>query len=504
MNSKPKNHTTDSISTKRQTPTTIASSSSFSANNSTVPQSPVSTKSIISTSSAFASIANRAESTSLISSNKKHPSISRSNSSSSSRFTMSSPIQSALSPRTLSFGASSPASPTQDNHHFNNLSSRLEAAFWQQHPQLSKICASILEHVQVSCFMHLREKVAVAIRELWSRSALLRAEYDDILKKLASTTSSPLYTVTKFQERLTDEVDRMHSQTIDDGKLFLDNFIPSHLSTALNDLCKMYPCHERVHKLACDLLKNQAKAQHVELLSNITTYSRRKLEEVCTISVQQLQKAIDGQMLADEKKLSSSLSSSSLPLHSLQPPLPLPLPSSSKITLSISNLKIQIKKMANYFDLKTVSTTNNSFTNGALIDDNDNNTNSYVNLFLSSNPLVIMKPSLSELPFLHDQVIGFRNSISGTFDTIYDLLVATCRCVTMCSSISSLSSLSSSESELSSELSSSITLTDSSLLYIIENTVVSMRCLLTWTKGVMRTIADDDHFSDLIGNHNDY
>jgi hypothetical protein len=30
-----------------------------------------------------------------------------------------------------------------------------------------------------------------------------------------------------------------------------------------------------------------------------------------------------------------------------------------------------------------------------------------------------------------------------------------------------------------------------------------MRCLLTWTKGVMRTIPDDDHFSDLIGNHND-
>lgn len=487
MNSKPKSYSIDS--TKRQTPTAIASSFPFSANNSTVPQSPVSTKSIISTSSAFATIANRAESTSLISSNKKLPSTSRSNSNgSNNRFSISSPIQSALSPRTLSFGASSPTSPIQDNHHFNNLSRRLEVAFWQQHPQLFKICASILEHVEVSCFGHLREKVAVAIRELWSRSALLRAEYDDLLKKLSSNTS--LYIVTTFQEKLTDEVDRMHSQTVEDGRLFLDDFIPTHLSTALNDICKMYPCHERVHKLACDLVKNQIKAQHAPLLSSITTYSRRKLEEVCTISVQQLQKAIDGQLLADEKKSSSLLSSSSRSLSSSPPTSPSPTPtSSSNVTLCISNLKIQIKNIVNYFDVKALSTDHDN--NGTIKD--DDSTDDTVNLFLNSKSIIVMKSSFSDLPFLHDQVIGFRNSISGTYDTLYDLLVATCRCTSSCTNLSSPSLSSSSQT---------VVLSDKNLLHVIENTISLMKCLLTWTKGVMRTIPDDDFFSDLVGNDN--
>ena len=46
------------------------------------------------------------------------------NNNSNSRFSMS-PIQSALSPRALSFGEKSPASPANDSQH-DNLSTRLE------------------------------------------------------------------------------------------------------------------------------------------------------------------------------------------------------------------------------------------------------------------------------------------------------------------------------------------------------------------------------------------
>jgi len=152
-------------------------------------------------------------------------------------------------------------------------------------------------------------------------------------------------------------------------------------------------------------------------------------------------------------------------------------------------LKIQIKNIVNYFDVKALST--NHDTNGTMKD--DDSTDDTVNLFLNSKAIIVMKSSFTDLPFLHDQVIGFRNSISGTYDTLYDLLVATCRCTSSCTNLSSPSLSLSSQT---------VVLSDKNLLHVIENTISLMKCLLTWTKGVMRTIPDDDFFSDLVGNDN--
>lgn len=168
----------------------------------------------------------------------------------------------------------------------------------------------ILEQLQKACLAHLREKVAESVRLLWSRIADLTSEREKLSQMLVhvdaltansiyggqGTDKSPVkcspYSAHDFSSKLDVEKEEVFLSTVAESRLFLKSFIETHISIALPELCALHPCHARVTSLSVWLIRKQASAQRGALMSFLSSYARRKLEEVSSIGAKQLRKGI--------------------------------------------------------------------------------------------------------------------------------------------------------------------------------------------------------------------
>ena len=165
----------------------------------------------------------------------------------------------------------------------------------------------ILEQLQRACLARLREKVAESVRMLWSRIAILTSDREQLFHTELSDLNNvvregcairlparrPTNISDLFSIKLETEKEEVYMATVADSRSFLTSFIEMHISVALPELCALYPCHARVTALSVWLISKQATAQRGALLSFLSSYARRKLEEVSSIGIKQFKKSID-------------------------------------------------------------------------------------------------------------------------------------------------------------------------------------------------------------------
>ena len=72
--------------------------------------------------------------------------------------------------------------------------------------------------------------------------------------------------------------------------LCVGEFLSERMSGLLHELCTLYPCHPRVAKLGVFLIEKQIREQHPALLNIFGLYTKRKLDEVLQLSLQQFKK----------------------------------------------------------------------------------------------------------------------------------------------------------------------------------------------------------------------
>lgn len=217
-------------------------------------------------------------------------------------------------------GASSPKGravvpPTPPDSGPSSITDKLVVAFWQQHPQLQQMSGFLLEHMQKAGLARLRGAVADAVVTLWARSATLKLRAEGAHRTVLAATPSPSQDVihsldydhghshsrghgssaaeTEFARLLEAEKDAVFAATVSDGSDVLQSLVEHRLSNALQELLALYPCNERVTRLAVWLIRRQARAQRGPLLNYLSSYLSRKLAEVVEASIKQAKKAID-------------------------------------------------------------------------------------------------------------------------------------------------------------------------------------------------------------------
>lgn len=214
----------------------------------------------------------------------------------------------------------------------------LQGCFWQQHPQLQQMSAFLLEHIQQACSLRLKDKIAAAVRELWTFVAHLnrlsrsrayvisllqqsREDVESILTRIrksrdslndessSESSSNPMtfesvlrdpshsfaakrVRYDKFDSELQLQADVIEKELVRDSRSFLADFIDTYLKHSLTELCTLSPSHPMVVDLTIYLIKQQAAAQHQSLLDFIANYGRRKLQEVCSLSCKQFAKSL--------------------------------------------------------------------------------------------------------------------------------------------------------------------------------------------------------------------
>lgn len=142
--------------------------------------------------------------------------------------------------------------------------------------------------------------MAAAVRLLWSRSAILRTESEKLIRTNIENDLEKEclllqvnFITSAFASNIEIERDRILTLTATDGKAFLETFIEKHMSVALPELCALHPCHARVTSLSVWLIRKQASVQRGPLMRFLSSYARRKLGEVSSISAKQFKKAMD-------------------------------------------------------------------------------------------------------------------------------------------------------------------------------------------------------------------
>lgn len=179
----------------------------------------------------------------------------------------------------------------------------------------------LLEQLQKASLASLRDRVAASVRLLWSQSAILRTESEKLVRvtlqgSSAITTASDRekdhlilkvnLITSSYASNIDIERDRIHSLTSTEGQTFLETFIESHMSVALPELCALHPCHARVTFLSVWLIRKQASAQRGPLMRFLSSYARRKLGEVSSISAKQFKKSMDAIIISVEARDISS------------------------------------------------------------------------------------------------------------------------------------------------------------------------------------------------------
>ncbi len=161
---------------------------------------------------------------------------------------------------------------------------RLHVSFWLQHPHMQQVASFTLDYLRGACNARLKDRVAEAVRSLWTRAADVRMEL--VLK--------PSHDVQADVTRLSVELDscraQILSETESDGKDILNQTIQENLTQAVSKLCSLHPTNERVTRLAVYLIQQQALSETPQLMDFLLEYAQRKLTDVCRISVQQYSK----------------------------------------------------------------------------------------------------------------------------------------------------------------------------------------------------------------------
>lgn len=452
-------NSTTNLRPKRQTPTIITNSNivgSNISNNSSLSQFNPSTATFTSVAAtsvnnSFISAANgsqfRPYSPTQVSSVSKQRSLSKY--SSGGKNFPSSPIS---SPASLQRSFSSPQSnigsvalntSSSSLDYLNNIvpvSERLITSFWQQHPQLLQISTFILEHLRHSCLAHLRERVGDSIRELWNRVANIKVEIEEDIfinnSLLSQTNKKETDLLVKFQSLLCTEVKHMHTKTLNDGKIFLEEFTSKNLNAIIPELCTLYPCHIRVSNLAIYLIKMQGKFQCTPLLNFLSSYSQRKLDEVYNISVKQYQKIVDGKSLTlstinkellviNNDNMKNKISYS----KQLQSGIISPKIEDNNAKFSKNKEKI-IEKITNLIQ-HIISRYPTSILN---LNESYNNINKLIDKFMSENKdmeLFLKEFIQMSVNHLKDKIVPkfkFRNYILILFESIQELLLIISSC----------------------------------------------------------------------------
>ena len=198
-------------------------------------------------------------------------------------FSFSSPMSQSLH----GYGGNSNAnSPGNNNSAQSDASSRLVDSFWQQHPQLFQVSNFIIELHHSACREGLRDKTRAIIREYWARAADIKTE----IKVPALPVDDMEDSIKEFQSALIDDSNRVFNRSLKDGEVYLNELMEDRMDRILHDLCSLHPCPPRVAELGVQLIKKQIKDQHAALLNIFGDYTRRKLDEVLHLSVQQYKK----------------------------------------------------------------------------------------------------------------------------------------------------------------------------------------------------------------------
>ena len=203
-----------------------------------------------------------------------------------------SPADAAVTAAAAAAGGGSPRAPlgSPADNAAAPITDRLEVAFWQQHPQLQQMCGFVLEHLQKAGLARLRSAVADAVVALWARSAPLKTRAEGAHRSAAAGRDS----FTDFSAAMQVEKKTVYAATIQAGREVLRSLVEQRLSGAVAELLALYPCHERVTRLAVWLIQRQARAQRAPLLAYLSSYLSRKLAEVVEASERQAKKALDG------------------------------------------------------------------------------------------------------------------------------------------------------------------------------------------------------------------
>ena len=94
----------------------------------------------------------------------------------------------------------------------------------------------LLEHRQAACHAHLKERVALAVRQFWEVCGALR----DTLESHVGIKDS-LDLVREFKSSLSDELASLHRSTVESGNNFIKDFLLHRLTSAtLPELCSLY------------------------------------------------------------------------------------------------------------------------------------------------------------------------------------------------------------------------------------------------------------------------
>lgn len=166
---------------------------------------------------------------------------------------------------------------------------QLELAFWQQHPQLLYMSSFLLEHRQAACHAHLKERVAVAVRQFWEVCGALR---DSLESEVETKNAAQL--AQAFKSSLSDALASLHRSTVESGNVFIKDFLLHRLTSAtLPELCSLYPGHERIQSVAVALIQKQSAQQQAVLVDFVSAYAKRKLREVLEISARQYDKYLE-------------------------------------------------------------------------------------------------------------------------------------------------------------------------------------------------------------------
>jgi hypothetical protein len=155
---------------------------------------------------------------------------------------------------------------------------RLETAFWQQHPHLLHIATFVREHRQTACTAHIKELVAHGVRNLWESCASQR---DSLLASICvvprDQEESGHYLISTYSAATAKELTAQHTKTCAEGRVFISDFLTQRLSAhTLPELCGLYPAEsaagEAVTQVAVSLMLRQARSNQGPLEEFLAAY----------------------------------------------------------------------------------------------------------------------------------------------------------------------------------------------------------------------------------------
>lgn len=133
----------------------------------------------------------------------------------------------------------------------------------------------VLDFYQQACVLRLNDRVAQAVRELWSKS-----------HSLMGTCSSQLKDAAAFKEELEHDIEDVLESAMVDGRVIAREELKG-LDRVTFELAKSLPIDDRIRGMSIFIIRKQVEALYRSLMDFTSKFGKRKLTEVLSISVQQ-------------------------------------------------------------------------------------------------------------------------------------------------------------------------------------------------------------------------